>query len=81
MDTSELHKTALVIDTHVDSVLPWLDLGHDPATLTNDYLDIGKMDEGNLSCAFIACCVNQGDVDRGYGAARLKAMLTIVHNV
>lgn len=79
--TQELHQSLIVVDTHVDTVLRWIDLRHDLRGGTSPgYMDIPKIRAGNFSAAFFACCVEPEHVNRGEGHKRLAQLLNGVHD-
>ena len=48
--TRRIHDTSIVIDTHVDTVIRWLDLGEDLGDrVGNGYMDLPSMRDGNLT--------------------------------
>lgn len=66
-----------VIDTHVDTILRWVDLGHDLTSggRGQGYMDLDAAQKGNLGCAFFACCVEPQHVLRGTARKRLTQQL------
>jgi membrane dipeptidase len=79
--TRDLHQSLLVVDTHVDTILRWIDLKHDLGGETSPgYMDIPKSRAGNFSAAFFACCVEPEHVKRGEGGKRLAQLLNGVHD-
>ena len=51
---SDFHYDTIIIDTHVDTILRQLDLGHDLALPNSDgYMDLPGMKKGNLTAAFL----------------------------
>lgn len=76
MLTIDDFRDLIVIDTHVDTILRFVDLGHD---LVDDgsagYMDLAKAEAGNLAGAFFACCVEPDYVAAGRGPERLDRLL------
>ncbi len=86
MDISDaarrLHDSAIVIDTHVDTVVRWLDLDEDLGTATgNGYMDLPLMKQGNLTASFFACCVGFHHVAEGTAIRRCLDMIDGVKEI
>ena len=71
-----IHFSSIVIDTHVDTVVRWLDLDEDLGTKTGrGYNDLPLMRAGNLTAAFYACCVGYKCVAEGTAIRRALDMI------
>lgn len=86
MDISDearrLHDSAIVIDTHVDTVVRWIDLDEDLGTETgNGYMDLPLMKQGNLTASFFACCVGFHHVAEGTAIRRCLDMIDGVKEI
>ena len=67
-EARRIHASSIVIDTHVDTVVRWIDLEEDLGIETgNGYMDLPLMKRGNLTASFFACCVGFHHVARGHG--------------
>ena len=74
-----LHRSAIVIDTHVDTIQRAVDLGHDLVNAGSDgFMDLERMKVGNLTAAFFAVCVDYNNIRRGTGRARQDQLLGAV---
>lgn len=83
--TLALHRAAIVIDTHVDTIQRAVDLGHDLVhTGSNGFMDLERMKAGNMTAAFFAVCVDYNNIQRGTGRERqdtlLRAVLDLCRN-
>ena len=77
-----IHFSSVVIDTHVDTVIRWLDLGEDLGVATgNGYMDLPLMRAGNLTAAFFACCVGYKCVAEGTAIRRALDMIDGVKEI
>lgn len=73
---SETYHDMVVLDTHTDTVLRWVDLKHDLTVARDDgYFDLPSIRRGNIAGAFFACCVEPEYVAAGRGADRLTHLL------
>src|SRR5688500_16072156 len=71
LKASDFHYDTIIVDTHVDTILRQLDLGHDLALPNSDgYMDLPGMNKGNLTAAVFAWCVDYNNLKRG--TARLS---------
>lgn len=81
MLTLEEFRDMVVIDTHVDTILRFVDLGHDLADDGSPgYMDLAKTASGNIAGAFFACCVEPQHVAAGRGPQRLDQLLRGLHD-
>lgn len=75
-EAQRIHYSSIVIDTHVDTVVRWIDLHEDLGTETGrGYNDLPSMKAGNLSAAFYACCVGFNCVAEGTAVRRALDMI------
>ena len=52
-EAQRIHFSSIVIDTHVDTVVRWIDLHEDLVTAAGrGYNDLPRIKAGNLSAAF-----------------------------
>lgn len=84
-DTLALHHSAILIDTHVDTIQRAVDLGHDLVHANpSGFMDLERMKIGNMTAAFFAVCVDYNNIKRGTGRQRqdtlLHAVLDLCHN-
>ena len=78
-DTMALHRAAIVIDTHVDTIQRAVDLGHDLVHAGSDgFMDLERMKAGNMTAAFFAVCVDYNNIRRGTGRQRQDTLLHAV---
>lgn len=74
-----VHRSAIVIDAHVDTIQRAVDLGHDLVHANPDgYMDLERMKAGNLTAAFFAVCVDYNNIKRGTGLQRQERLLQAV---
>lgn len=77
--TMALHHTAILIDTHVDTIQRAVDLGHDLVRANpSGFMDLERMKIGNMTAAFFAICVDYNNIRRGTGRRRLDQLLHAV---
>ena len=86
MDVSDearrIHASSIVIDTHVDTVVRWIDLEEDLGVETgNGYMDLPLMKRGNLTASFFACCVGFHHVAAGTAIRRALDMIDGVKGI
>lgn len=75
-EAQRIHFSSIVIDTHVDTVVRWIDLDEDLGTETGrGYNDLPAMQAGNLTAAFYACCVGFNHVAEGTAVRRALDMI------
>lgn len=75
----DFHHCAIIIDTHVDTILRQLDLGHDLSQPHSaGYMDLPGMKKGNLTAAFFASCVDYNNIKRGTGRIRQEQIIRAV---
>jgi membrane dipeptidase len=75
----DFHHSAIVVDTHVDTILRQLDLGHDlTASASPGYMDLPRMKKGNLTAAFFACCVDYNNIKRGTARLRQQQIIDAI---
>jgi len=75
----DFHHAAIIVDTHVDTILRQLDLGHDlTASTSPGYMDLPRMRKGNLTAAFFACCVDYNNIKRGTARLRQQQIINAV---
>ena len=78
-DTMALHRAAIIIDTHVDTIQRAVDLGHDLVHANpSGFMDLERMKIGNMTAAFFAVCVDYNNIRRGTGRQRQDALLQAV---
>jgi membrane dipeptidase len=80
-----LHRAAIIIDTHVDTIQRAVDLGHDLVHANpSGFMDLERMKIGNMTAAFFAVCVDYNNIQRGTGGQRqatlLQAVLDLCHS-
>ena len=69
--TMALHHSAILIDTHVDTIQRAVDLGHDLVHANSTgFMDLERMKAGNMTAAFFAVCVDYNNIRRGTGRQR-----------
>jgi membrane dipeptidase len=74
-----LHRAAIVIDTHVDTIQRAVDLGHDLVQANpSGFMDLERMKIGNMTAAFFAICVDYNNIRRGTGRQRQDTLLHAV---
>jgi len=77
--TMALHRAAIVIDTHVDTIQRAVDLGHDLVHANpSGFMDLERMKVGNMTAAFFAVCVDYNNIRRGTGRQRQDTLLHAV---
>ena len=77
--TMALHRAAIIIDTHVDTIQRAVDLGHDLVHANpSGFMDLERMKIGNMTAAFFAVCVDYNNIQRGTGRQRQDALLHAV---
>jgi membrane dipeptidase len=75
----ELHRKAIVVDTHNDNVIRLIDLGHDLSKSGNPgFMDLPKMIEGNLTVTFWASMVLPEQYHQGTHRERLEQMMSAI---
>ena len=78
----DFHHGAIIVDTHVDTILRQLDLGHDLTSSSSPgYMDLPRMKRGNLTAAFFACCVDYNNIKRGTARLRQQQIIDAVLNL
>ena len=78
----DFHHGAIIIDTHVDTILRQVDLGHDLSLSSSPgYMDLPRMKSGNLTAAFFACCVDYNNIKRGTARLRQQQIINAVLNL
>ena len=74
-----LHRAAIIIDTHVDTIQRAVDLGHDLVHANpSGFMDLERMKIGNMTAAFFAVCVDYNNIRRGTGRQRQDTLLHAV---
>jgi membrane dipeptidase len=77
--TVALHNSAIVVDTHVDTIQRAVDLGHDLVHANaSGFMDLERMKIGNMTAAFFAVCVDYNNIRRGTGRQRQETLLQAV---
>jgi membrane dipeptidase len=77
--TMALHRAAIIIDTHVDTIQRAVDLGHDLVHANaSGFMDLERMKIGNMTAAFFAVCVDYNNIRRGTGRQRQDTLLHAV---
>jgi membrane dipeptidase len=77
--TLALHHSAIIIDTHVDTIQRAVDLGHDLVHANpSGFMDLERMKTGNMTAAFFAVCVDYNNIRRGTGRQRQDTLLQAV---
>src|SRR6476619_4842165 len=77
--TLALHRAAILIDTHVDTIQRAVDLGHDLVRANSSgFMDLERMKAGNMTAAFFAVCVDYNNIRRGTGGQRQDTLLHAV---
>src|SRR5262249_40585884 len=77
--TLALHRAAIIIDTHVDTIQRAVDLAHDLVNANpSGFMDLERMKTGNMTAAFFAVCVDYNNIKRGTGRQRLDTLLQAV---
>jgi membrane dipeptidase len=77
--TLALHRGAIIIDTHVDTIQRAVDLGHDLVHANpSGFMDLERMKAGNMTAAFFAVCVDYNNIRRGTGRQRQDTLLRAV---
>ena len=77
--TLALHRAAILIDTHVDTIQRAVDLGHDLVHANpSGFMDLERMKIGNMTAAFFAVCVDYNNIRRGTGRQRQDTLLHAV---
>jgi membrane dipeptidase len=77
--TLALHRAAIIIDTHVDTIQRAVDLGHDLVHANpSGFMDLERMKIGNMTAAFFAVCVDYNNIRRGTGRQRQDTLLHAV---
>ena len=77
--TMALHRTAIIVDTHVDTIQRAVDLGHDLVHANpSGFMDLERMKIGNMTAAFFAVCVDYNNIRRGTGRQRQDTLLHAV---
>ena len=75
----ELHRRAIVVDTHNDVVVRLLDLGHDLSVSRDDgFVDLPKMREGNFTAQFFACQIPTHHYAQGTAGTHIHVMLDAI---
>jgi membrane dipeptidase len=75
----ELHRDAIVVDGHADTIGRFLDDGEDLGTETGKgHLDLPRMISGGLDAQFMSCWVEPKYVDRKESAVRAFRMIDAV---
>ena len=81
-EARRIHASSIVIDTHVDTVVRWIDLEEDLGVETgNGYMDLPLMKRGNLTASFFACCVGFHHVAKGTAIRRALDMIDGVKEI
>ncbi len=81
-EARRIHASSIVIDTHVDTVVRWIDLDEDLGVETgNGYMDLPLMKRGNLTASFFACCVGFHHVAEGTAIRRALDMIDGVKEI
>lgn len=79
LNALDFHYDTIIVDTHVDTILRQLDLGHDLASPNSDgYMDLPGMKKGNLTAAFFASCVDYNNIKRGTARLRQQQIIEAV---
>ncbi|HLF94657.1 MAG TPA: membrane dipeptidase, partial [Planctomycetota bacterium] len=75
----ELHRDAIVVDGHADTIARFLDDGEDLGVETGKgHLDLPRMFRGGLDAQFMSCWVEPKYVDRKESAKRAFRMIDAV---
>ena len=78
-NTMALHRAAIIVDTHVDTIQRAVDLGHDLVHANpSGFMDLERMKIGNMTAAFFAVCVDYNNIRRGTGRQRQDTLLHAV---
>ena len=81
-EARRIHASSIVIDTHVDTVVRWIDLDEDLGVETgNGYMDLPLMKRGNLTASFFACCVGFHHIAEGTAIQRALGMIDGVKEI
>ena len=76
----QLHRSAIVVDTHSDTTTRMLDEGFDIGARAKDgHMDIPRMKEGGLDAQFFAIYVDPEYVAKGGSARRALDMIDVVY--
>jgi membrane dipeptidase len=75
----DLHREAIVVDGHADTISRFLDDGEDLGSETGKgHLDLPRMFQGGLDCQFMSCWVEPKYVERKEAAKRALRMIDAV---
>ncbi len=78
-ETQALHRAAIIVDTHVDTIQRAVDLGHDLVHAGSDgFMDLERMQQGNMTATFFAVCVDYNNIRRGTAGRRQEQLLQAV---
>ena len=82
MTPAEVHRSALIIDTHADTTQRLLDTGFDlanPPAGDNGHLDFAKAKAGNLGAEFFSIWVEPSEQNKGHYAKRTLELIDSVY--
>jgi membrane dipeptidase len=83
MTPAEVHRSALIIDTHADTTQRLLDTGFDlasPPSGDNGHLDFAKAKAGNLGAEFFSIWVEPSEQNKGHYAKRTLELIDSVYH-
>jgi membrane dipeptidase len=82
MTPAEVHKSALIVDTHADTTQRLLDTGFDlanPPAGDQGHLDLAKAKAGNLGAEFFSIWVEPSEQNKGHFAKRTLELIDSVY--
>jgi membrane dipeptidase len=82
MTPAEVHRSALIIDTHADTTQRLLDTGFDlaePPAGDQGHLDFAKAKAGNLGAEFFSIWVEPSEQNKGHYAKRTLELIDSVY--
>ena len=81
MTPAEVHRSALIVDTHADTTQRMLDSGFDlanPPADSDAHIDFAKIKKGNLGAEFFSIWVEPSEQNKGHYAKRTLELIDAV---
>ena len=82
MTPAEVHRSALIVDTHADTTQRMLDIGFDmanPPANDDGHVDFAKAKAGNLGGEFFSIWVEPTEQNKGHYAKRTLELIDAVY--
>ena len=83
MTPAQVHRSALIVDTHADTTQRFLDSGYDLADTSPDndaHISFAKAKKGNLGAEFFSIWVEPSEQNKGHYAKRTLELIDSVYH-